>query len=111
MPNITTNHAITDTNFSRVNIIEAVHVWKVARKRKSWARFNFYVYARPTDLRGCVRTEKLRDSGNPPLSWICYLTRNYAIPQVCAKLFSLFTFTDHLILAETNRFNFKYWVY
>ena len=71
MPNITTNHAITDTNFSRVNIIEAVHVWKVARKRKSWARFNFYVYARPTDLRGCVRTEKLRDSGNPPLSWIC----------------------------------------
>ena len=39
------------------------NVGKATRKRKSWARFNFYVFAWPSLF--YLRTEKLRDSGNP----------------------------------------------
>ena len=40
----------TDVNFNWLYVRKwnRDDVWKAARKRKSWARLNFYVYARPS---------------------------------------------------------------
>ena len=64
----------THVNFKRVNITEALYERSHVNVKVA-ASFNLYVYARHTTLclyyarKICftsVRTEKLRDSGNPP---------------------------------------------